>query len=64
MKKIVSLTFLVTCFIACTSTESVLQTDRTSTINGRSGDNGTGTDTTSTIEQKAVRESGNILHKH
>lgn len=28
------------------------------TVNGRSGDNGTGTDTTNTFEEKTIRESG------
>lgn len=60
-------------FMACASpeqrageqidTNTVQHTDTTGTdtvtnVNGRSGDNGTGTDTTNTVEQKAIRESG------
>lgn len=33
-------------------------TDTITNVNGRSGDNGIGTDTTNTVEQKAIRESG------
>lgn len=33
-------------------------TDTITNVNGRSGDNGTGTDTTNTVEQKAIQESG------
>jgi len=66
-------TLTVTCFFACASPEerSTAQTDTTTVepsdttgvdtltnVNGRSGDNGTGTDTTNTVEQKAIRESG------
>lgn len=32
-------------------------TDTVTNVDGRSGDNGTGTDTTNTAEQKAIRES-------
>jgi hypothetical protein len=32
--------------------------DTTTNVNGRSGDNSTGTDTTNTVEDKAIRESG------
>jgi hypothetical protein len=33
-------------------------TDTVTNVDGRSGDNSTGTDTTNTAEQKAIRESG------
>jgi len=33
-------------------------TDTVTNVNGRSGDNGTGTDTTNTAEQKAIRQAG------
>jgi hypothetical protein len=33
-------------------------TDTVTNVNGRSGDNGTGTDTTNTAEQKAIQEAG------
>ena len=61
------------CFIACASPEQrsndetdtttiqykdTTATDTVTNVDGRSGDNGTGTDTTNTAEQKAIRESG------
>jgi hypothetical protein len=33
-------------------------TDTVTNVNGRSGDNGTGTDTANTLEEKAIRQSG------
>ncbi|RZM20229.1 MAG: hypothetical protein EOO88_36790 [Pedobacter sp.] len=60
-----------TCLLACASPEQratdqidtttvdaadTAGTDTVTNVNGRSGDNGTGTDTTSTAEQKAIRE--------
>ena len=65
------LSLAATCFLACASPEqrATGQTDTTTVdagdspgtdtvtnVNGRSGDNGTGTDTTSTVEQKAIRQ--------
>ncbi len=62
-----------TLFMACASPEQrseeqmdtttitgsdTVGTDTTTNVSGRSGDNGTGTDTTNQAEQKAVRESG------
>lgn len=38
--------------------EDTAGTDTITNVNGRSGDNGTGTDTTNTIEEKTIRESG------
>jgi len=39
--------------------EDTAGTDTVTNVNGRSGDNGAGTDTTNTEEQKAIRQSGN-----
>jgi hypothetical protein len=64
-------TLAATCLLACASPEQrateqmdtttvdaadTAGTDTVTNVNGRSGDNGTGTDTTSTVEQKAIRQ--------
>ena len=66
--------FAVTALMACASPEErsteqidtntiknkdTAGTDTITNVNGRSGDNGTGTDTTNTVEQRAIREAGN-----
>lgn len=71
--KCLTLSLITICFVACASPEqrateetdtTTIQykdttgTDTVTNIDGRSGDNGTGTDTTNTAEQKAIRESG------
>lgn len=71
--KYILLLLAATAFTACTSPEQRANeqidtntikykkgtdTDTVTNVNGRSGDNGTGTDTTNTAEQKAIRESG------
>ena len=65
------LSLAATCFLACASPEQratgqtdtttigaadTAGTDTVTNVDGRSGDNGTGTDTTSTVEQKAIRQ--------
>lgn len=70
---IILITLMATCLFACASPEerstNTMDTttvassdtagvDTVTNVNGRSGDNGTGTDTTNTVEQKAIRESG------
>jgi len=71
--KLLFLSLATSCFFACASPEQratdqmdtttvdaadTAGTDTVTNVNGRSGDNGTGTDTTNTAEQKAIRESG------
>jgi hypothetical protein len=41
-----------------TTAQDTTGTDTLTNVNGRSGDNGTGTDTTNTAEQKAIQEKG------
>lgn len=73
INKLLLIAFIATCFAACASPEQratgetdtntvnsadTAGTDTITNVNGRSGDNGTGTDTTNTAEQKAITESG------
>lgn len=71
--KILMTATVVSCLMACASpeerstgqidTNTVEAADTTgkdtiTNVNGRSGDNGTGTDTTNTAEQQAIQQEG------